>query len=38
MLTRNVFARGETEYLQLGTPNNIKLNTVSARIALGLRY
>jgi len=38
MLTRNVFTRGEVEYLQLGAPNNIKLNTVSARIALGLRY
>jgi opacity protein-like surface antigen len=38
MLTRNVFTRDEVEYLQLGTPNNIKLNTVSARIALGLRY
>jgi outer membrane immunogenic protein len=38
MLTKNVFTRGEVEYLQLGTPNSIKLNTVSARIGLGLRY
>jgi outer membrane immunogenic protein len=38
MLTKNVFTRGEVEYLQLGSPNNITLNTVSARIALGLRY
>jgi outer membrane immunogenic protein len=38
MLTKNVFTRGEVEYLQLGTPNSIKINTVSARIGLGLRY
>jgi hypothetical protein len=38
MVTRNVFTRGEVEYLQLGTPNSIKINTVSARVAVGLRY
>jgi outer membrane immunogenic protein len=38
MLTNNVFTRGEVEYLQLGTPDSIKLSTVSARIAVGLRY
>jgi outer membrane immunogenic protein len=38
MLTKNVFTRGEVEYLQLGTPNDIKINTVSARIAIGLKY
>jgi outer membrane immunogenic protein len=38
MWTKNVFTRGEVEYLQLGIPNNIRLNTVSARVGLGLRY
>jgi outer membrane immunogenic protein len=38
MLTKNVFTRGEVEYLQLGTPNSIKINTVSARVGLGLKY
>jgi outer membrane immunogenic protein len=38
MMTRNVFLRGEVEYLWLGTPNNIRLNTLSARTAVGLRF
>jgi outer membrane immunogenic protein len=38
LLTNNVFTRGEVEYLQLGMPYSIRLNTVSARIALGLKY
>jgi outer membrane immunogenic protein len=38
LLTNNVFTRGEVEYLQLGTPNAIRMNTVSVRIALGLKY
>jgi opacity protein-like surface antigen len=38
MLTRNVFLRGEVEYLQLGTPNDIRVSTVSARTAVGLRF
>ena len=38
MLTNYAFVRGEVEYLQLGTPNDIRLNTVSARVALGLKY
>ena len=38
LVTQNIFTRGEVEYLQLGAPNNIRINTVSARIALGLKY
>ncbi len=38
MLTKYAFLRGEVEYLQLGTPSDIRLNTVSARFALGLKY
>jgi outer membrane immunogenic protein len=38
MLSKYAFTRGEVEYLQLGTPNNIRLNTVSARVAIGLKY
>jgi hypothetical protein len=38
MMTRNVFVRGEVEYLWLGTPNDIRLNTISARTAIGLRF
>jgi outer membrane immunogenic protein len=38
LLTNNAFVRGEAEYLQLGTTNLIKLNTVSTRIGLGLKY
>ena len=38
LVTQNIFTRAEVEYLQLGTPNNIRMSTVSARIALGLKY
>jgi outer membrane immunogenic protein len=38
LLTKYAFLRGEVEYLQLGTPNDIRLNTVSARFAVGLKY
>jgi hypothetical protein len=38
MMTKNVFLRGEVEYLQLGTPNDIRVSTVSARTAVGLRF
>jgi opacity protein-like surface antigen len=37
-LTRNIFLRGEAEYLQLGSANDVKINTVSTRIGLGLKY
>jgi outer membrane immunogenic protein len=38
LMTQNVFVRGEVEYLQLGNLDGMKLDTVSARIALGVRY
>jgi hypothetical protein len=38
MLTKNIFARGEVEYLQLAEQSAMGLNTVSARIAIGLKY
>jgi outer membrane immunogenic protein len=37
-LARNIFLRGEVEYLQFGSPNDIKLNTTSVRTGLGLRF
>lgn len=37
-LTRNVFIRGELEYLQLSSVNDIKLNTTSARLGAGLKF
>jgi len=37
-LTRNLFLRGEAEYLQLGSPNDIKLNTTSVRAGAGLKF
>jgi outer membrane immunogenic protein len=37
-LTRNIFLRGEVEYLQLGTPSNITMNTASARVGGGLKF
>ena len=37
-LTRNIFLRGEVEYLQLGTPNNVTMNTASARVGAGLKF
>jgi outer membrane immunogenic protein len=38
LVTQNVFVRGEVEYLQLGNLDGMKLNTVSARTALGLKF
>jgi hypothetical protein len=35
LVTQNIFTRAEFEFLHLGTPNEIRLNTVSARVALG---
>jgi outer membrane immunogenic protein len=37
-LSRNVFVRGEVEYLQFSTPNNISLNTATARVGAGLKF
>jgi outer membrane immunogenic protein len=37
-LTPNIFLRGEVEYLQLGSPNDIKLNTTSIRTGMGLKF
>jgi opacity protein-like surface antigen len=37
-LTWNIFLRGEVEYLQLGSPNDIKLNTTSVRAGMGLKF
>jgi outer membrane immunogenic protein len=38
LLTRNVFVRGELEYLHLGNPNDIRLSTIATRTAIGLRF
>jgi opacity protein-like surface antigen len=38
ILTPNIFLRGEAEYLQLSAVNDIKINTVSTRIGIGLKY
>jgi outer membrane immunogenic protein len=37
-LTRNIFLRGEVEYLQLGSSNDIKINTTSVRAGAGLKF
>jgi outer membrane immunogenic protein len=37
-LTRNVFVRGEVEYIQIGEPEGIKVNNASARAGLGLKF
>ncbi len=37
-LTRNIFLRGEFEYLQLSSANDISLNTASVRAGAGLRF
>jgi outer membrane immunogenic protein len=37
-LTSHVFLRGEIEYLQLGTPSNVTMNTASARVGAGLKF
>jgi outer membrane immunogenic protein len=38
MVNRYVFVRGELEYLNFQYPSDIRLNTLSARIAAGLRF
>jgi opacity protein-like surface antigen len=38
MVTRYVFVRGELEYLNFQYPSNIRLNTLSTRIAAGLKF
>jgi outer membrane immunogenic protein len=38
MVTRNVFVRGELEYINFQYPSDIRLNTVSTRVAAGLRF
>jgi opacity protein-like surface antigen len=38
MVTQNVFVRGELEYVNFQYPSDIRLNTVSTRIAAGLRF
>jgi outer membrane immunogenic protein len=37
-ITHNIFLRGEFEYLQLGSPDSIKMNTASARVGAGLKF
>ena len=38
LVTQNIFTRAEVEFLHLGTPNEIRLSAVSARVALGLKF
>jgi outer membrane immunogenic protein len=38
MVTRYVFVRGELEYINFQYPNDIRMNTLSTRIAAGLRF
>jgi outer membrane immunogenic protein len=38
MLTRYAFVRGEVEYLNFQYPSEIRLNTISTRIAVGLKF
>ena len=37
-LTQNLFLRGEVEYIQFGSPDNIRLSTASARIGAGVKF
>jgi outer membrane immunogenic protein len=37
-LTRHIFLRGEVEYLQLSSVNDVKVNTTSARVGAGLKF
>ena len=37
-LTHNIFLRGEFEYVQLGSPDSIKMSTASARVGAGLKF
>jgi opacity protein-like surface antigen len=38
LVTRYVFLRGEVEYINFGTPSDIRLSSISARTAIGLRF
>jgi opacity protein-like surface antigen len=38
LLTRYVFLRGEVEYVHLGNPSDIRLSTIAARTAIGVRF
>jgi outer membrane immunogenic protein len=38
LVTRYVFVRGEVEYINFGQPNDVRLSTISARTAIGLRF
>jgi outer membrane immunogenic protein len=38
MVTRNIFVRGEFEYINFQYPSDIRLSTLSTRIAAGLRF
>jgi outer membrane immunogenic protein len=38
MVTRYVFVRGELEYINFQYPSDIRLNTLSTRIAAGLKF
>jgi outer membrane immunogenic protein len=37
-LTQNLFLRGEVEYIQFGSPDNIRLSAASARIGAGVKF
>ena len=37
-LTKNIFVRGEFEYIKFGSPNQISLNTANARVGVGLKF
>jgi outer membrane immunogenic protein len=37
-LTRNIFLRGEYQYIQFGAPDNIRLNASSIRIGAGVKF
>ena len=37
-MTRNLFLRAELEYLQIGSPSEIKLNTSSMRVGGGVKF
>jgi outer membrane immunogenic protein len=37
-LTQNLFLRGELEYVEIGSPSEIKLNTTSLRVGAGVKF
>jgi outer membrane immunogenic protein len=37
-LTKNIFLRGELEYIKFGSPNQISLSTTNARVGLGFKF